>query len=73
MRCTNLGGEKQGAMVMECARSASTANDNETVAREKFLELERKAFMLVQILLSLAFSSPAKSDNRVVQMKRLPL
>ena len=29
--------------------------------------------MLSQISLSLAFSSPAKSDNRLVQMKRLPL
>ena len=36
-------------------------------------QLKRKAFVLRQISLSLACSSPAKSDNPVVQMKRLPL
>ena len=41
--------------------------------RKRFRQLERKAFMLSQISLSLACSSPAKSDNRVMQSKRLLL
>ena len=36
-------------------------------------QIEQKAFVLRQISLSLACSSPAKSDKRMVQMKRLPL
>ena len=35
--------------------------------------LKRKAFLLGQISLPLACSSLAKSDNRVVQIERLPL
>ena len=45
-----------------------------TVERSlKKTNLEQKAFIQSQISLSLACSSPAKSDNRVVQMKCLPL